>query len=242
MASSMNPRLVLLVPDELIKLSKKHPELLCNLRPEQRSQRLGVTEKERRLQDIKDTLASSWYFYRPLEPFLKSVRPGERLVLACQGFGEQVFTFVTDVAGIYWAQDYYPRVDLQRRPRVVRRLFGESNLWGSFILAFARVPRKVKIQAGEGYDLLLEIAKMKGNLASIDISASVAEELVKRQFPNAYVDDDGEWVYIRPGTQEKRPCSECNIERTTTSTLGAIGSGGTASAAWLKAFEAIQTS
>ncbi|OGZ31973.1 MAG: hypothetical protein A3I88_00540 [Candidatus Portnoybacteria bacterium RIFCSPLOWO2_12_FULL_39_9] len=87
---------------------------------------------------------------------------GERLILVCQDFGDNIFTLVIDVKNIYWSGNY-PRIDFDGRPKIVRQFFGDSNLWGGFLLAIARVG-KVRKQAKSRYDLLFEIAKRPGGL------------------------------------------------------------------------------
>jgi hypothetical protein len=165
MPSSKNPCTVLLIPNELIELSKNHPEVICNLRPEQRPQRTDQDERRRKLELIKEQFSDTFFFDKSVHEFLKQVKPGDRVVMACQGFGEEVFTFVTDIKGIYWAGDY-PRIDFGKRPQVVEKLFGHSNLWGAFILAIACVSKETELRAEEGFDLIIDIAE-RGGLTTI---------------------------------------------------------------------------
>jgi len=157
MPSSKNPHEAIFVPDEIIALAAKRPEIVCNLRPSQRPIKENETEKEERLRRIEEALFDTWFFYRPLEDFFKGVESGERLILVCQSFREDIFTFITDIEKIYWADNHYPRIDFEKRPRIVCKFFGYGNLWGGFLLAAAKVGR-VKKQAKIGYDLLLELA------------------------------------------------------------------------------------
>ncbi len=157
MASSKNPQEAIFVPNEIIAIAAKRPEIVCNLRPNQRPIKENETEEEKRFRQIEEGLFDTWFFYRPLKDFFRGVKPGERLILVCQSFGEDIFTFITDIEKIYWADNHYPRIDFKKRPRIVYNHFGHSNLWGGFLLAVARVGR-VKKQARVGYDLLVEIA------------------------------------------------------------------------------------
>ncbi len=162
MPSSKNPSRVVSVPKEILDLAIKRPEIICNLRPRQQPL-LKQTEEEVRLRAIKDGIFDTWFFYEPLENFLKGIQPGERLVLVCQGFGEDIFTLVTDVEKIYWADNYYPRIDFNKTFRVLKKFIGPSYVWGGFLLAVAKVGR-VKEQARIGYDLLFKIAGRPGGL------------------------------------------------------------------------------
>lgn len=163
MVSSKNPSRAILVPQEIINLAAVRPEIVCNLRPSQRPEEQTETEEEKETRKMYEGFFDCWFFYKPVEGFLKDVRPGTRLILVCQNFGEDIFTLITDIKDIYWADKHYPRIDFNKKPRIVRQLFGESNLWGGFILAVARVG-KVKKQAQSGYNLLFKIAKRPGGL------------------------------------------------------------------------------
>ncbi len=162
MPSSKNPSGVISVPKEILNLAAKRPEIKCNLRPHQRPL-LKQTKEEVRLMAIKDGLFDTWFFYEPLEDFLKYIQPGERLILVCQGFGKDIFTLVTDVEKIYWADNHYPRIDFNKTFRVVKKFIGPNYVWGGFLLAVAKVGR-VKKQARIGYDLLFKIARRPGGL------------------------------------------------------------------------------
>lgn len=163
MVSSKNPHGAILVPQEILELAAKRPEIVCNLRPSQRPIKENETEEEKRFRQMEEGFFDTWFFYRPLEDFLKGVKPGERLILVCQGFGGDIFTFITDIEKIYWSDNHYPRIDFNKRPRIVYKLFGHSNLWGGFLLVVAKVGR-VRKQAKIGYDLLFEIANKPGGL------------------------------------------------------------------------------
>lgn len=159
MASSKNPSGAIFVPQEIISLAAERTEIVCNLRHGQRPIENESEFEEKELEGVFDTQ----FFYKPIKDFLRGVNPGERLIFVCQNHGEDIFSFVTDVENIYWADNYYPRIDFNKRPRLVYKLFGLSNLWGGFILAVARVGR-VKKQARPGFDLLFEIAKRSRGL------------------------------------------------------------------------------
>lgn len=215
MASSKNPQTAIPVPTEVIELSKKHPEILCNLRPTQRPENTGETKKEKQIREIRDSLSDGWFFYHPLEAFLKGVKPDERLVLVCQGFGEEIFTFTTDVENIYWAGDCYPRIDFERRPELVRKIFGESNLWGGFILAVARVSKKVEISAGKGYEPLIQIAKAGDSFLSAESVGNAREKKSLVVIAHVFKSDGSPGVFpkfmvikVAEGEEEKMVKSE----------------------------------
>jgi hypothetical protein len=166
MARSKNPYRVVDVPQEIIALASEIHGIVCNLRPSQQPIIENEPEDEKMLRKIKMGLFDTWFFCEEMGVFLKTILPGNRLVLVCQGAGEDIFSFVTNVTRIFWADGHYPRIDFERRPRVVQKIFGHSNLWGGFILAAAKVGR-VKKQAGLGYDLLLKLAKRSDGIKNI---------------------------------------------------------------------------
>lgn len=59
------------------------------------------------------------------------------------------------------------------------------------------------------------------------------KELVREKHPTAFVDDDGDWIYIR--IKRTTICSECNGTGKCTFTdftANALGAGGDESATW----------
>lgn len=165
MASSKNPIEVIDVPREIMDLADKNPGIVCNLRINQQPHLKSLSEEEKRSLMIKMGMFDTWNFSEEMESFLKTIPPNTRMVLLCQGFKGDIFTFVTDVTGIYWADKCYPRIDFQKTPRVVQKVFGFSNLWGGFLLAAGKVGR-VKKQARLGYELLFNLAKRAGAIKS----------------------------------------------------------------------------
>lgn len=162
MASSKNPHDAIPVPEEIINLAAEKSGIFCNLRPEQRPVAEGETEKEKRFREIEEDLHDKYFLYHLVGSFLRSVSPGERLVLVCQHSQGSIFTLVTDVDRIYWADGRYPRIDFNKEPQAVKEIFGQGNLWGGFILAVARVEKKVENQIKEGFGIFLEIAGGSG--------------------------------------------------------------------------------
>ena len=68
-----------------------------------------------------------------------------------------------------------------------------------------------------------------------DTKVHSPEELVKRTYPTAYVDDDKDWIYIRYKETVTEKCPHCNREGWTherEAVSGSLGSGGTISSAW----------
>lgn len=63
------------------------------------------------------------------------------------------------------------------------------------------------------------------------------EELVKRQYPLAFAEDDGDYVYIRICRPVTEICPTCSQEwtRTAVDYSRTLGSGGTAAYAWKNA-------
>lgn len=63
------------------------------------------------------------------------------------------------------------------------------------------------------------------------------EELVKQHYPLAFVEDDGDYVYIRVRRPVTETCPTCGQEWTHTVTdySRTLGSGGTAAYAWKNA-------
>jgi len=167
MASSKNPIREIDVPQDILDLAKKNPGIVCNPRIDKQLD-LKIDLKNKNKDEIRRILSimfDTFNFCEEMETFLKAIQPGTRMILVCQSFGEDIFTLVTDVTRIYWADRCYPRIDFEKRPRVVRKVFGESNLWGGFILAAAKVGR-VKRQGCLGYGLLFDLAKRRGGIIS----------------------------------------------------------------------------
>ena len=61
-----------------------------------------------------------------------------------------------------------------------------------------------------------------------------AQRSVKEEFPNAVVDDDGSWVYIRDGKVVTEQCPHCRQDWTHTviNFEQTLGSGNCEAAAW----------
>jgi hypothetical protein len=163
MPSSKNPLEVIDVPQDIIDLAAKNPGIICNLRINQQANLEKKTDEERRKIAIEKTLWDTWNFYEKMEKFLRSVTPGTKIIMVCQGFTGIIFTIVTNITNIYWADDHYPRIDFSGRSPVVKGAFGESNLWGGFILAAAKVSKEVEKQDCLQYYLLFELAE-KGQI------------------------------------------------------------------------------
>lgn len=67
-----------------------------------------------------------------------------------------------------------------------------------------------------------------------------AQELVLEKFPNAFVDDDVDYVYIRLADFQEIKCSCGHIhQHKVTNYQKTLGSGGTAQSAWQSALEHI---
>jgi hypothetical protein len=63
------------------------------------------------------------------------------------------------------------------------------------------------------------------------------QELVQKKYPNSFVNDDGEWVYIRVKKSRTEICSHCGQSWThqVTDYDVTLGSGGSESDAWQNA-------
>lgn len=67
-----------------------------------------------------------------------------------------------------------------------------------------------------------------------------AKELVKEKYPTAFVDDDGDWVYIHITRLDESRCPHCNQtwrRQVIDYMHGPLGSGGSTEYAWQKAAE-----
>lgn len=62
------------------------------------------------------------------------------------------------------------------------------------------------------------------------------EQLVKQKFPDAFVDDDGDWIYVRNKITVTGPCPDCGqkwIHKVTDfSSIGILGTGNCNYNAW----------
>jgi len=156
----MNPCTAINVPEEIIDLSQKTKGIICNLRIGQ----YPIEKSETRIRSwmLEMDYNKTWNFHEEMHTFFENVQPGERLLLVCQGVEGEIFSLVTDIEEIFWF-NHYPRIDFEKRPRIVQRILGYSDLWGGFVLATAKVGR-VKQQASLGYDLLFKIAKRLGGI------------------------------------------------------------------------------
>jgi hypothetical protein len=65
----------------------------------------------------------------------------------------------------------------------------------------------------------------------------MAKDLVKAKFPTAYVNDDGEWIYIQTTKTVTENCPECHQKWTheKEDLFWSLGSGGTEEIAWVNA-------
>lgn len=63
------------------------------------------------------------------------------------------------------------------------------------------------------------------------------KELVQQKYPDAFVDDDGEWVYIRAPKTITEKCPTCGQDWThkVTDYMNILGSAGNESSAWKSA-------
>jgi len=76
------------------------------------------------------------------------------------------------------------------------------------------------------------------------LAASVkltAQELVKQKYPNSFVDDDGDWVYIRVKKTVTENCPHCRQKWTheITDYNKTLGSSGSESRAWESAAKSL---
>ena len=69
----------------------------------------------------------------------------------------------------------------------------------------------------------------------------MAEELVKQKYPDAFVDDDGDWVYVRVKKTVTGPCPHCGQQwsRKEIEHGNVLGSGGDSTRAWKSAAESL---
>lgn len=71
-----------------------------------------------------------------------------------------------------------------------------------------------------------------------------AQELVRRKYPSAFVEDTGDWVYIRLRETITEKCSRCGQDWTheVVVPLRYLGSGGSEGAAWKDALKRLALS
>ena len=134
MASSKKYHEEVLVPAEIIVLSKQLPnKVFCNLRPDQRPDQISVEEfRFRKSTEYSDGQTIDYNFWR----FLKQITEPTMVVILYQGYGPDVSSVVAELKPIVcWAEVEFPRLDF-RKPENWNHCI---NLWGSFVLAIARV-------------------------------------------------------------------------------------------------------
>lgn len=105
--------LLLEIRDELIRRAEKGT-VICNLRPNQRSQ-----TKE----------SPTPFVDEPLISFLKSLKPGSNVLVHYQELDMDRVKTSSGKAKVSWTDDGYPRLDV-----------GSNEIWGNFILAVTQCP------------------------------------------------------------------------------------------------------
>jgi hypothetical protein len=153
MASSKMPAKFVLVPDWAIALQGK---IACNLRPEQRSPE--VIEKEKHL-----TWIDGYYVDDSVSRFLHRLRRGATVAILFQGYGTEVGSAIIKLEGVYWTDEYLPRLDFVH-PAGMEKVNGCPNFWGSCLLAIMSVPSGSMEQAELGENLFRTIAEAQHRL------------------------------------------------------------------------------
>lgn len=147
MPTSKEPVYTALVSDALIECAQTNPNVLCNLRFEQRPISPTETPGERIRRQVSRHFDDS-LVYELVRQFLKSLPPRSKVLLHFQGYSiEPTGTAVVEVQSIYWGKDDdYPRLDFEH-PEAFKRIHGCPNFWGAFILAIALVPPSTEVSA-----------------------------------------------------------------------------------------------
>ena len=73
------------------------------------------------------------------------------------------------------------------------------------------------------------------------VTVSIAEELVKQKYPDAFVEDNGQWVYIMTLKTVIERCPTCKRDWThkVVDHMNTLGSGGSESYAWESAAKSL---
>ena len=136
-STSKLPQTFAQVPASIISLSGGDPRVLCNLRPSQRYANLPKQEA-RRARARDDKHDESYFVEAGFKKFLRTLSPGEKILIHFQGFvWQDVSTAVARLGSIYWDyNDAYPRL---RFDEISGELEGVV-LWGAYVLAIALAP------------------------------------------------------------------------------------------------------
>jgi hypothetical protein len=137
MASSKFYHEEVLVPETVIRLAKKKPNVVfCNLRDSQRPKPEGQDETEY----VRSCLYSDGVvMHYPVVRFLKGIcHDLTRVALVYQGYGTEVSTIVRDLPPINCWAEGIPRLDFSKPEKWNHCI----NFWGTFILAIAQVDHK----------------------------------------------------------------------------------------------------
>ncbi len=138
----------MLVSDALIGYAQTNPNVLCNLRFEQRPVPSDESDFDRRVRALHYLTSDHSLVHEPVRQFLKALQPRSRVLLHFQGYGvEPLGTAVVEIQSIYWGRDDdYPRLDFEH-PKAFGRINGCPNFWGAFILAIALVSPSTEVFA-----------------------------------------------------------------------------------------------
>ena len=135
MASSKFPHDLRLIPPTIVALSRFF-RVACNLRPPQRIQ------KTRQALLIEERC-----WHEDMAAFLKALVLPCRIVLLSQGCGFLDSTLVVELTSFIHDECGYPRLFFDYPPGYTWQMYGSVNFWGGFILAIAKVPQAVPLQA-----------------------------------------------------------------------------------------------
>jgi hypothetical protein len=142
MASSKFPNELVPVPQGLIDINHKLPDVYLNLRPRQR--RLDTPEEvvDQREHDGCD----GYLIQHRLREYLRSysaeaASPSRRelprkFVLLFQGYSTETASTIIFLQAVTFCSDDYPRLDFEHSA-LVKKVYGCPNFWGAFILAIA---------------------------------------------------------------------------------------------------------
>ncbi|MFA6391360.1 MAG: hypothetical protein WCW66_01220 [Patescibacteria group bacterium] len=138
MLTSKLPMTLTSVPECVLAVRDRLPQMAVNLRPDQRP----VEESAKSGFEALDSHAPYCYWMdKSVLEFILQLRKGMNVAMLFQDHGGRIGYMIVRIKSIYWSRDggpNYPRLDFDW-PSEAAKFFEAPNFWGSFILAIARV-------------------------------------------------------------------------------------------------------
>jgi hypothetical protein len=138
MLTSKLPVTLTSVPECVLAVHDRFPQMAVNLRPDQRPGQI------REFQPLAGYAPYCYWMDDSVLDFILKLRKGMNVAMLFQDNAGRIGYMIVRIKSIFWSPDggpdgpNYPRLDFDW-PEEAVKFFEAPNFWGSFILAIARV-------------------------------------------------------------------------------------------------------